>query len=147
MDIKLKAALAIIKKNKQCSFVTVGADGTLNARIMTNLFTEEARKGFFYFATALNSRKAEDIRKRKTAIIVFYGPANRGYVTVKGEAALVADKKTKDRFWQESWKAFWPDGRSSENYCIVKVRAVEAELLQGRRGEKEYFYFEQTVLP
>ena len=142
MDTKLKAALAIIKKNKQCSFITVGADGTLNARIMTSLFTEEARKGFFYFATALNSRKAEDISKRKTAMLVFYGPINRGYVTVKGGAVLFTDKKTKDRFWQESWKAFWPEGRSSANYCIVRVKAEEAELLQGRRGVKEFFYFE-----
>ncbi|MGE3540453.1 MAG: pyridoxamine 5'-phosphate oxidase family protein [Candidatus Tectimicrobiota bacterium] len=125
------AVLAVIRETlaqvEFCFLITLGVSGQANARLMQP-FAPEADLSL-WLGTSPASRKVLDIRREPRVTLAFHQAPVPAYVTCQGTAEIVADLATRQRYWREDWRAFFPDGPSGEGYGLLRVVPQRFEVL------------------
>lgn len=101
--------------------------------------------------TDARSKKVEEIKNNDSVSLLFYDPEEKLQVSIKGKASLLTENHKKMKYWNESGshgahsytahrspgeviqdpsEAYDWDLESSENFCVIMIKAESMKFLQ-----------------
>ena len=128
----LDATRNIMEKAGLCFLITAGESGAINARLMQPFGPEEEL--VLWFGASAASRKVQELARDGRATVVYQLPAEAAYVTLLGRATVERDVAQRQRYWRESFTAFWPAGPAHEDYVVLRFVAERVELMHIDQG-------------
>jgi general stress protein 26 len=123
----LKVARNVVEKARYCSFVTLGEDGSLQARIV-DVFPPDEQM-VVWIGTNPVTRKVAEVKKDPRATLLCFDPAGPAYVTLIGRADVVTDAAEKAARWKEDWAPFYKDKNRGDDYVLVRLRPRRLEIV------------------
>lgn len=102
---------------------TLDASGALVSRPMGVQDVEF--DGDLWFFTTLDSHKVAEIRAGSPANAAFAGSSS--WVSVSGTAEVVQDQAKIEELWNPVAGAWYPDGPTTPQLCLVRLRAQSVE--------------------
>ncbi|GIG40278.1 pyridoxamine 5'-phosphate oxidase family protein [Cellulomonas phragmiteti] len=102
---------------------TVDADGALVSRPMGVQDVEF--DGDLWFFTSLTSHKVAEIGAGSAANAAFAGSSS--WLSLAGTAEVVRDRAKIDELWSPVAEAWFPDGPSTPDLALIRLRAQSAE--------------------
>jgi general stress protein 26 len=127
----IAAARDVMQKAVHCTFVTIGADGHPQARIVEPTLPDA--NFTIWIGTNPLTRKVNQIRRDPRVTLVYFHAASVSYVTVLGHAEFVADTGEKERRWKTSWAPFCPNGFRGSDFMLVRVTPKRLEISSNSR--------------
>ena len=100
-------------------------DQRLHSRPMTLQKTEF--DGDFWFFVGKTSPIAADIAQNAEVNLAFANPKDNSYVSVSGEAEVVADKNKAQELWNPALKAWFPKGLEDPDLALIRVSVESAD--------------------
>lgn len=97
--------------------VTRGEQGQLAARPMAIAQVQE--QGTLWFVTDRHSGKVDDMQANHHVAVVMQ--SDRKFVSISGSATMVDDRQKLNDLWKESWKVWFPEGKSSDSIVLLKI--------------------------
>src|SRR5271170_1091235 len=97
--------------------VTHTIKGGLRSRPM--IIAENCSDGELWFATALDSAKVREIEREPMVNLALQ--KHDACISISGKAEIVRDRAMVEGFWKETWKPWFPKGKSDPNLGLVKV--------------------------
>ena len=131
-DAILAAGRDIIAKARYCTFITIGADGHPQARIVDPLGPDEAFA--IWVATNPLTRKVDEVRRNARVTLSCFEAATSSYVTIIARGQVVTDTKEKARHWKEEWTPFYPNGPKGPDVVLIRVSPLRLEIVSTDRG-------------
>jgi general stress protein 26 len=113
----------LLKDFDTAMLVTRKSSSAVHARPMH--IAEITENGTVYFATSKTSPKAQEIENDAHVTLIFQEKSK--FIAMYGVASLVDDQKLIDRLWSETWKVWFPKGKSDPALTILKVSPDNAE--------------------
>jgi general stress protein 26 len=83
--------------------------------------------GWLWFLTDRSSRKACELIQNPHASVTFQSARGERYVSVYGTAVVVRDDFYVRRFWNPTYRAWFPKGKNDPELVLVAVRVSRAE--------------------
>lgn len=114
---------SVLRSFGRAMLTTHSRDGGLHTRPM--VVGDVDKDGNIWLLSASNSEKIEELSENRHANISMQ--ADSQYATVAGDAELIHDKKRIEAIFQESWKAYFPQGAQDPNILLIKINAVHGE--------------------
>ena len=114
---KKKHFTELLADFRTAMLVTRSADGGLHARPLALAETHD--DGRVYFATSVESPKVEEMRADERVAVTLQD--SKRYVSLSGTAEITRDRALIDRLWSESWKIWFPEGKTDPAIAIVTV--------------------------
>ena len=128
--IKLKE---LAEKIKVCMFCTNLTTSPFSTRPMG--LSEVDADGKFWFLSAANSNKNQEIKQDEKVQLVFSDPSNSHFLNVFGEADVFDDEKSIERAWTPLAKAWFPEGKEDLNLTVIKVHPLDAYYWDTKDGK------------
>lgn len=122
----------IVSNCALCFVSSNDASGQINARVVEIL--EIGKDLTIHFMTDSRTRKALEIRQRKTISLSFLSMADRGYVTIGTIPTVSAETALKQRIWKESLRTWFPNGPDDPYVVTVTCEPDWVELWSRMRG-------------
>lgn len=116
----------LIGECSSANLITIGPEGYPRGRLMAD--ANVAEDWTLWYATFTSSRKVQEIASQPKVTLFYERKRDQAFACVMGEAEVCTDQQTKDEYWKEDWRTFWPQGPTDPDYCIIKVRPHFAEL-------------------
>ncbi len=129
--------IAISKQFHQAMLVTRSADGKLSARPM--IIAQFEDDGDLWFATDVHSGKVDDLTADPQVAVTMSGGGS--YVSISGQARVVSDRQKIDELWNESWKVWFPEGKSDPRLTLINVTASQGEYWSNSGIDRFQFLF------
>lgn len=85
-----------------------------------------------YFTTDQNSEKLDEIAAHPQVSIAVQ--ERSGYAMLQGHASISSDRALIDRLWEDSWKVWYPKGRTDPAIAIIVVSPEHATLWDQSMG-------------
>jgi general stress protein 26 len=126
----LSVARDIIAAARFATFVTLGDEGTPQARVVDPLSPDA--DFVVYVATNPLSRKVREIRKDSRVTLLYFDPGRPGYVTLVGRAREVTGPE-KQAHHKNEWQAFFP-AESPASYALYRVVPSRVEVVSAKDG-------------
>jgi len=116
--------------------VTAGSAG-LHARPMHVI--ERAPGGVVYLVSGTDSAKVAEITADSQVLLVFQDA--RQFLVLNGRAHLTRERELIERLWSDSWRVWFPQGKSDPAICLIQIEPLEGEYWDssGARGLKYAF--------
>jgi general stress protein 26 len=121
------------EKIKVCMFCTNLGIAPLSIRPMG--ISEVDTDGKFWFLSACNSNKNQEIKQDEKVQLIFSDPANYHFLSVFGEADIFDDEKSIEKAWTPLAKAWFPDGKEDLNLTVIKVHPLDAYYWDTKDGK------------
>jgi general stress protein 26 len=128
----LKAAREVARKARYATFITLGADGQPQARIVDALGPDEDFS--VWVATNPATRKVAEIAKDPRVTISFFEPSLPAYVTLVGRATVVTDAAVKASHWKDAWAPFYKNESRGADFALLKFVPHRLEIVSERDG-------------
>lgn len=112
----------VVKDFDEAMLVTHSARG-IHARPMAIARLDESM--MTYLLTDMNSIKVEEVRANPNASLTFQSA--RKFATVSGELTIDNDRALIETLWKETWKVWFPIGKSDPNIALLKLTPREGE--------------------
>lgn len=109
------------------SLITLDESGNPSSRAVA-AFAPDADFSRIVVSTHPDSRKTKHVRSNPRVVLSYIDVANRGYVTVIGNARFSDKLEDKKAYWTDHFTAFWPDGPESGDYLLMVVVPERLEL-------------------
>lgn len=145
----IKNGLALIKKAESAYLTTIDSNGFPSTRAMLNLKNSKQFPTLIdymaqfdddltlFFTTNTSSTKVCQIRSNPKVAVYFCDPESWHGFMCQGEIEIVSDKAIKNSLWLDDWKMYYPEGKDSDDYAILKLKPSYV---------KSYFQFNQADL-
>lgn len=127
----IAASRDIMSKAHFCTFITIGADGQPQARVVDPLSPDADFT--IWFATNPLTRKVSEIRKNPKVTMSCFDATTSSYITVLGRAVLVTDLAVKQAHWKSDWAPIYPKGATSADVVLVKLTPSRLEIVSESR--------------
>jgi general stress protein 26 len=118
----------IIEKVGVCMLTTQFAGG-LRARPVEARPDRDA--GLIFFVTDIHSAKEDEIAAAPDVGLVFIDPSDKAYLSITGRACVMRDAAKTKAIWKTTDDAWWPDGPSQPDVCLLRIEPLTAELWDG----------------
>ncbi|HWP37439.1 MAG TPA: pyridoxamine 5'-phosphate oxidase family protein [Gemmatimonadales bacterium] len=128
----LAAARGVMRTARYATMVTVGRDGHPQARIVDPFEPEGDMT--IWVATNPATRKVRELERDPRVTLLYFDPADPGYVTLIGEAAVVNDRAERTKRWKPEWKPFYADENRGDDYVLIRVRPRRLEIVSTRHN-------------
>ena len=130
----IKQGLELIKKADSAYLTTIDSNGFPSTRAMLNLkngkqfpklidfmaqFGEDLT---LFFTTNTSSTKIKQIIANNKVSVYFCDSKSWHGLMCQGEIEIVTDKIIKHAIWLDEWKMYYPEGKDSEDYAILKLK-------------------------
>jgi general stress protein 26 len=127
----------LLKGFETAMLVTRARDGNMHARPMA--VAEMRADADAYFVTSIDSPKIAEIYADADVLLTFQSAHQ--YAAIYGRVNVVRDRALIDRLWKETWKAWFPRGRSDPAIALLRFDADRGELWNdlGMRGVQYAF--------
>jgi general stress protein 26 len=131
-DRVLRAARKTMARKTYCVLVTDGPDGP-GARVVQPHAPDTDLT--VHLGTAAGSRKAGDVARTGSAVLVYQDDARAACVVLHCDAE-VADLEPagRERWFMTAWLAFWPRGSTDEDFVVIRCRPHTIEVWDALRG-------------
>ena len=83
--------------------------------------------GWLWFLTDRSSRKVCELAQSPYATITFQSSRGDRYVAVQGTAVVIRDDVYIKRFWNPTYRAWFPNGKRDPELVLVALRVSQAE--------------------
>ena len=141
----LGVARATMEREKYCWVLTCDKAAQINARLLQPSRPEKDMS--LWFGTSASSRKVRELLEKGQISVAYNNNKQGAYVTLSGTASLENDIVIKQKYWRESWVAFWPGGPQSEDFTLIKFEPSRIELMNfARKVTPEPFGLQPAVL-
>jgi general stress protein 26 len=141
----LEVTRTIMEKALFCFLMTASESGAISARLMQPFGPEEGL--VLWFGASATSRKVRELRADARATVAFEAPAEGAYASLQGTATVEMDPALRQRYWRESFAAFWPAGPAHEQYVVLRFEPTRIELMHIDQGvAPEPFGLQPAVL-
>lgn len=128
----LKAAREVAQKARYATFITIGADGQPQARIVDALGPDEDFS--VWVGTNPLTRKVAEIAKDPRVTVSFFDPAGPAYVTLVGTAHLVTDPAVMAKHWKSAWAPFYKNEHRGADFALIAVVPRRLEVVSQSHG-------------
>jgi general stress protein 26 len=118
----LSKMLEIIQGADTVLLNTFAANGTIAGRPMALVDRDD--DGTIYLTTAIGSTKAIEIAADPRVSVNIQTP--KGIVVIEGLAKLSQDRSFIDQLWNESWRIWYPEGRTSPSIALIVIEPTHA---------------------
>lgn len=145
----IKKGLALIRKADAAYLTTIDSKGYPSTRAMLNLRNSQQYPTLvdfmsqydhdltLFFTTNTSSTKVSQMTNN-AKVAVYYCDAKSWHgLMCQGEIEIVTDKSIKHAIWLDGWEMYYPEGKDSEDYAILKLKPAYL---------KSYYQFQQTDL-
>jgi general stress protein 26 len=123
----------LAEKNNTCFFCTcVSTGNTLQVRPMSIQKMDEA--GNFWFLSANDSHKNQEIMRDSTVQLLFQGNAHSDFLSVSGKATISTDKELIRELWEPLLKTWFTEGIDDPRITAIKVEAKEGYYWDNKHG-------------
>lgn len=126
----IKAAVEIMNSTGTCALITQDENGISRARTMDPFPPEKDM--IVWFGTNPMSRKVAQIKNDTKVTIYYRDKDDSGYVMIHGKAEIINDSVSKNKYWKDSWKSFYPNKK--ESYLLIKVTPIWMEIVSSPRS-------------
>jgi len=140
-DVRAKV-YDILKSFSTAMFVTVGPSGRPGARPM-QMMPAEDEAADVWFLTGKGAALVDEIQADATVLLVFQNE-NSTYLSLRGKARLVEDRKRIKELWKESYRVWFPGGAEDPDLALVAVKPIDAEYWDNRGVNKLEYIFESA---
>ena len=130
----------LLKGFDTAMLVTRSADGHLHARPMR--VAELHADADAYFVTSIDSPKVAEIYADADVLLTFQN-ANE-YAAVYGRANVVHDRALVERLWDDSWKTWFPRGKSDAAIALLRFDAEHGEFWNDLSARGVRYAFETS---
>lgn len=130
----IKKGLALIKKADSAYLTTIGSNGFPSTRAMLNLkngrqfpklvdFMAQYNEDLtLFFTTNTSSSKIKEILDNNKVSVYYCDSKSWHGLMCQGEIEIVTEKSIKHAIWLDEWKMYYPDGKDSEDYAILRLK-------------------------
>lgn len=115
----VEAARDIMVAAGPCALITIGPDGSPQARVM-DAFPPQPDLTV-WMGTNRGTRKVAEIRADPRVTLIYFDPANPGYATLIGTARLVDDAAEKRARFKDAWADYYPGGPEDDGYLLIEI--------------------------
>ncbi|HEY5864239.1 MAG TPA: pyridoxamine 5'-phosphate oxidase family protein [Candidatus Tectomicrobia bacterium] len=123
----LDLAHATLHAAQFCFLITRDEVGQSTARLMQPFAPEPDLT--LWLGTSPHSRKVREIQRDARVTLGFAHIPDGAYVTLSGSAMLEADVVQRQRYWRETFAAFWPAGPTDDDYSLIKFVPTRIEIM------------------
>ena len=121
----LRIADSIINSAYYASLITLDANYQPRARIVEPFSPE--KNYVIWMATNPKSRKVTQLKNNSSTTLHYFDKNKLAYVSLMGNAFLVNDIASKNRFWKDGWENFYPN--KDKDYLLIKFVPKSLELI------------------
>jgi general stress protein 26 len=130
----IKKGLELIKKADAAFLTTVDSNGFPSTRAMFNLknnkqfpklvdFMDRYDSDLtLFFATNTSSVKIKQIKNNPKVSVYYCDEKTVHGFMCQGEIEIVKDKSVKHALWHDEWLMYFPGGKDSEDYTILRLK-------------------------
>lgn len=135
MDKKtIEKSLQLIKTAKAAYLTTIDEKGYPSTRAMLNLKNKEQFPKLanfldrydedltLFFTTNTSSVKVSQICNNDKVSVYFCDPGTWHGFMCQGNIEIVKDKSIKNSIWLDEWTMYYPEGKDSDDYTILKLK-------------------------
>jgi general stress protein 26 len=145
----IKEGLEFIEKADAAYLSTFDSDGFPSTRAMFNLKNSKQFPKLvdlmckyesdltLFFTTNTSSIKIKQVIDNAKVSVYYCDPKTWHGFMCQGEIEIVKDKTIKDEIWHDEWILYYPEGKNSEDYTVLKLKPSYI---------KSYFQLKQTDL-
>jgi general stress protein 26 len=130
----------LLKDFDTAMLITCASDRTMRARPMG--VAELNTDGSAYFVTSIDSPKVAQIEAESAVTLSFQSA--RQFASVCGRASMVRDPALVERLWSETWKVWFPQGKTDPKISMIRFTAHEAEYWDSAGVEGLKFVFDSV---
>jgi general stress protein 26 len=131
-DHVLRSVRKTMLRKPYCVMVTDGPDGP-SARVVQPHAPDSDLT--VHLGTAAGSRKASDVARTGSAVLVYQDDARAACVVLHCDAEVVdLDRAGRERWFMTAWLAFWPLGSTDEDFVVIRCRPHTIEVWDAVRG-------------
>lgn len=127
----------LAKKASSCFFCTNIKDGSFQTRPMSPEEIDDA--GNFWFLSAADSHKNEEIEMDDSVQLLFQGYAHSDFMSINGKAEILKDRKKIEELWDGLMKTWFTEGKDDPRITIIKVTPVDGYYWDTKHGEAVAF--------
>lgn len=145
MDDNAKTRLIdALKKLDTVMVTTTAENGSMHARPMA--IAEIGAGCDLWFVTAKSSEKLHEVQTDSRAVVT--GQGRGRYVSVSGRVDVVVDPAKVRALWKESWRAWFPEGKTDPSIVLLHLRPEIGEYwdLSGAKGLRHLFEAARAIL-
>lgn len=131
-DHVLRAARKTMLRKSYCVLVTDTPDGP-SARVVQPHAPDTDLT--VHLGTGASSRKAGDVARTGSAVLVYQDDARAACVVLHCDAEIIElDHAGRERWFLTAWLAFWPLGPADEDFVVIRCRPHTIEVWDALRG-------------
>ena len=124
---------ALAEKAKTCFLCTVIQPGRpLTVRPMSVQKMDD--EGNFWFLSASDSHKNEQIKQDDHVQLLFQGSAHSDFLSVYGRASISTDKGLIKELWEPILKTWFTEGVDDPRITVIKVDTIEGYYWDNKHG-------------
>lgn len=134
----------LAEKAKTCFFCThIHQGGSITTRPMSVQKVDE--QGNFWFLSARDSYKNEEINNDSSVQLFFQGSAHSDFLSVYGQASITDEQAKIDELWEPLLKTWFTEGKNDSRITVIKVKPVEGYYWDNEHGNAVAFAKMVTV--
>ena len=121
-------------KAESCFFCTAITTGRqISVRPMSPQKVDEA--GNFWFLSANDSHKNQDIQADNNVQLLFQGSAHSDFLSIYGTASISTDKALIKELWEPIVKTWFTEGVDDPRITVIKVETREGYYWDNKHGD------------
>lgn len=114
-----------------CSHITTGSP--VKVRPMSVQKLDE--QGNFWFLSANDSHKNEEIKDDNRVQLLFQGSAHSDFLSIYGTATISTDKALIKELWEPLLKTWFTEGIDDPRITVIKVESEEGYYWDNKHGD------------
>lgn len=116
-----------------CMFCTKLQSPPFHTRPMSVSKVDE--DGKFWFISSSESDKNMEIQNNDSVQLIFSDPSGSRFMSVYGEADILTDSKSIDEAWVPVAKAWFKEGKETDDLTVIKVHPAYAYYWDTKDGK------------
>jgi general stress protein 26 len=112
-------------KDIQVAMLTTNDGGVLRSRPMQTQDFEF--DGDLWFFTSSKTHKTEELERDSRVNVSYAAPNDNTYVSISGTGSIIKDQDKIEEYWNDVYKAWFPEGKDSPDLVLLKVSVEQAE--------------------
>jgi len=127
----------IVAKSRAVMLLSQGANQAIDGRPMS--VVKQDADGTIYLVTSVDSKKVDELSKQpKGSLSVANGA---GFALIAADIRVSQERSLIDELWQDSWKIWFPDGKSDTSIALLIAQPIEATYWEGGLGHGISYLF------
>lgn len=136
-DAEVRSKLRALFKSADTVMLLSSDGGRIHGRPMGLLRVDDDET--MYFTTDRNSDKLDEmVAQPRVSVAV---QQRSGYAMLEGRASISTDRALIDELWEDSWKVWYPEGRTDPAIAIIVVAPEHATLWDQSMGRGLSYLF------